>query len=380
MIEQLMRETNARAATPDDSIDGVTALAVCAPRDDEEARHAIAFCSQKDIAIIARGGGTKLHIGALPLRPFVVLSSENLTEIYDHDEGNATVSAGAGISLRALNQAVGARGQFVPIEGPENATLGGLVATNHWGAWKTKYGAPRDLVVGLSALLSDGRVVENRAKVVKNVAGYDLAKIFTGSFGSLGFLTRITIRLRPRDAATSEWSASFDSWGEAEKHAAKIFDGAFEPTLLQLCGDAQGVVLRARFDGGENAVAIQLSRLPQSQNVELQEKAATWEIAATLPIRSASDWTQEAREQGAHTNWDFALGRVKAHFQTAPDIAILRQMAENAGGFCIVERAPEKTADIVWGTPRGDFAHTTSLKAKFDAVHLFAPGRFIGGL
>jgi glycolate oxidase FAD binding subunit len=380
MIEHLMRETHSRAATSTDAIDGIEALAVCTPRDEDEARRAIVLCAQNKITMIARGSGTKLYVGAPPSQPFVVLSSENLTEIFDHDEGNATVSAGAGISLGSLNKAIGARGQFVPIDAPDDATLGGLVATNHWGAWKTKYGAPRDMVVGLSVLLSDGRVVENRAKVVKNVAGYDVAKIFTGSFGSLGFLSRATIRLRPRDAAMYEWNERYDSWREAEQQAAHIFDGAFEPTLLQIHGNSQSAVVHARFDGGEDAVAVQQSCLSQTQAIEVQKSTAIWEIKATLPIRTASAWAHSAREQGADIIWDFALGRVAAHFAETPDVASLRQMAESVGGFCIVERAPEKTAELVWGTPRGDFALTKALKEKFDAAHIFAPGRFVGGL
>ena len=380
MIDQLMNEFSARAATESDAIDNVQALAVCAPQGEEETKRAIAFCAQNHIAIVPRGGATKLHIGAPPSRPFVVLSSENLTQIFDHDEGNATVSAGSGISLGSLNVAVGKSNQFVPLDAPETATLGGAMATNHWGAWKTKYGAPRDLVVGFSAITSDGRVVENRAKVVKNVAGYDLPKIFTGSFGTLGFITRVTIRLRPRDAATFEWSARFGSLPEAETQAVQIFDGAFEPTLLQIETNRDGAVVRARFDGGETAVLSQQNRLSQTQNIETETVNVSYEIAATLPLRAATNWTHAANEQAGKIVWDFALGRVVAHFENAPDIASLRKLAESAGGFCVVTRAPEKSAELVWGAPRGDWVLQKSLKAKYDAANVFAPGRFVGGL
>ena len=380
MIDQLFRDFNARAATDTDSLDNVQALAVCAPRDEDEAKRAILFCAHHKIAIVPRGGATKLHIGAPPSRPFVVLSSENLTQIFDHDEGNATVSAGSGISLGSLDVAVGERGQFVPLDASEDATLGGLMATNNPGAWKTKYGAPRDLIVGFSAILSDGRTVENRAKVVKNVAGYDLPKIFTGTFGTLGFITRVTIRLRPRDAATFEWSARFNSLAEAETQAAQILDGAFEPTLLQIQTNRDGASVRARFDGGETAVASQQDRLPASQNVETESPNAPFEIAATLPLRAATNWAQAANEQALNIVWDFALGRVVAHFQSAPDISSLRALAESAGGFCVVTRAPEKSTELVWGAPRGDWVLQQSLKAKYDEANVFALGRFVGGL
>ena len=103
----------------------------------------------------------------------------------------------------------------------DGGTLGGAVACNAFGASRLKWGAPRDLVVGLHAMLSDGRHVKGGAKVVKNVAGYDLPKLFIGSFGTLGLISRVTIRLRPRDAATADWCERFDSLGDLKNAPTK---------------------------------------------------------------------------------------------------------------------------------------------------------------
>jgi glycolate oxidase FAD binding subunit len=367
---------------------------VAAPRDEESAQKLVAWCGANNIAFVPRGGGTKLAIGAKPSRCDLVISTENLAQIHEHDEGNATVEAGAGISLDALNAAVGERGQFVPLDWKtgSGATLGGVVSSNHSGATKLRYGAPRDLVVGLHAALSDGRTVKAGSKVVKNVSGYDLNKLFIGSHGTLGLITRVTIRLRPNDATRREWRSTYASWDEAHAVAREILEGPFEPALLRVVARGSTLSVQARFDGGEAAVASQLARLPQCG---IEKGAACCRLTdqslvlrATLPPARAMQWAQSAAEQGAtKVLWECGLGVARAKFEKAPDNAAqivheLRALAENEEGTMIVAGAPSelKTPDFVWGAPRADFALQRQLKNTFDAAQVCAPGRFIGGL
>ena len=372
-------------APSDAVVDGATPQAFVAPRDEECARALMRFCGREKLALIPIGNGTKLEIGAQPTRFDVGISTRHLNRIFDHDAGNATVEAGAGISLCALNEAVADARQFVPLD-DDGGTLGGAVACNAFGASKLKWGAPRDLVVGLHALPSDGRHVKGGAKVVKNVAGYDLPKLFIGSFGTLGLISRVTIRLRPRDAATADWCEAFDSLPELEKRAGEMANGPFEPTLLRARWTGEAWLLCARFQGGERAVAAQLKRLPATDDApEMATMRATWQLRAQLPMMRAAHWLQSAQKSGANAlDWDCGLGLARAGFAdcSPASVAQLRELAERDGGYVRADRAPLqfKTPDLVWGAARADASLMRALKAAYDAANVCAPGRFFGKL
>jgi len=429
---------------PSDAVDEVAPQVVAAPRDAESARALIAWAGREKLAVIARGGGTRLEIGARPERFDILVSTRHLNRIIEHDVGNTTVCAESGISLRELNNAVRAQNQFVPLlwakqdetpheetaigaaatreaaseksraetshdetphdetagENPRpdlmlsestlgESTLGGVVAANAAGAGRMKFGAPRDLVVGLDAALSNGRLVRSGSKVVKNVSGYDLNKILVGSFGSLGLLTRITLRLRPQDEASQSWNRAFATWAALESGAMSILDGAFEPTILQARIGTQGFHLHARFDGVRAAVEAQLKRLPHADDPAHEyswdgpKGETTVQMRAILPLRDAAWWAQSAQKAGArHIVWDCGTGALRASFCDVPDVAALREQAVARGGALIIERAPAamKTSEWVWGAPRSDFFLMKRLKERFDAANICAPGRFVGGL
>ena len=358
-----------------------------APRDEATARELMRFCGREKLALMACGHATKIGIGAPPARLDLRISTRHLTQIFDHDAGNATVEAGAGISLADLNQVVARAKQFVPLD-DDGGTLGGAVACNSYGASKLKWGAPRDLVVGLRAALSDGRDVRGGAKVVKNVAGYDLPKLFVGSFGSLGLITRVTIRLRPNDAASASWNERFASLSQLEKRADEILNGPFEPTHLRASWRGSNWQLRARFDGGERAVAAQLARLPASVELNFDEETAkveSWQLRAQLPWTRAAQWLRAAGERGADTlDWDCGLGVACAQWSecSVQSVAELRVLSEQAGGWLRVDAAPLKlkTPDLVWGAPRGDAGLMRALKAAYDGANVCAPARLVGGI
>ncbi|HEY0075946.1 MAG TPA: FAD-binding oxidoreductase [Abditibacteriaceae bacterium] len=373
-----------RIADETDAVDGVQPQAIAAPCDEEAAQALVHWCGREYIAFVPRGGGTKLHIGAPPTRCDLIISTEKLTQIFDHDEGNATVQAGAGISLVNLDAEMRKRNQFVPLEGENSTTLGGTVATNHFGGSKLKYGAPRDLVTGLHAVLSDGRLVKAGSKVVKNVSGYDLNKLFIGSFGNLGLITEVTIRLRPESEETLYWSSGFATWQEAESQAWKIINNSFNPTMLYVHWNRTGAVVNAFFEGGKESVKKQENQLiERDSGFSCVLEEPNYMLSCHLPLQAASKWALLVGENGADEVYcECGLGIVEADFENVPDIAFLRAEAEKLGGFLIVEKAPVemKTPELVWGQPRGDFALMKKLKQSFDAANVCAPGRFIGGL
>lgn len=374
------------AASQSDAIDGVVPQVVAAPRDEDAARELVSWCGREKMAFVTRGGGTKLEIGAPPTRCELLISSHHLNRIIEHDAGNATVQAQSGITLNALNDVVMKHKQFVPLDDaltPSLSTLGGAVAANAFGPSRLKWGAPRDLVVGLSAVLSDGRVVKAGAKVVKNVSGYDLPKLFVGSFGTLGFITQVTLRTRPDDAANQTWQR-VDDWPRTLTLAREILQGPLEPTLLRATSQGENWLLSARFQGVASSVAAQIERLPPSQDTAPEAFSETvWRVRAHLPLQRAASWIGRAQEEGARlVQWDCGLGIVRAGFDSLRLIALLRHEAEKSNGFLIVERAPIelKTPALVWGGKRGDWVLMQRLKGTFDAAGVCSPGRFYGGL
>jgi len=398
--EVLQREfgeaVEVRAATQDEAVGGVSPSLVATPQSEEAAASLVTWCGRENRAFIAQGGGTKMILGAVPKRCDLLISTAKLNTIHEHDEGNATVEVGSGITLSALDETLRAQRQFVPIEYSIASTLGGAVAIDQTGSIALKYGTPRDLVVGLHVALSDGRLVKAGGKVVKNVSGYDLNKLFIGSLGTLGLITRVIIRLRPMDELGAICRATFARFEDAAKIAWQLFDGAFEPTSLRLSSTRNGHEIVVRFDGVRASVQSQTARL-KNLNADFgcdelddsarlmtpSENAFLVEARARLPLRLAPDWIAVAQTNGAtQTVWDCGLGIVRASFDDVPDIAVLRQAAQTCGGHLRLERAPDEVC--TWQNVRGetgdDFFLMQRLKAKFDPTDICAPGRFVGGL
>jgi glycolate oxidase FAD binding subunit len=199
-----------------------------------------------------RGGGTKVH-WAPGGDPDAWLSTERLDRIVEHNAGDLTAVLEAGVRLADAQRAFAQAGQMLALDPPlgeeEAATVGGIVATADSGPLRHRYGAARDLLLGVTAVLADGTVATSGGKVIKNVAGYDLPKLFAGSFGTLGLIARVVVRLHPQPArtATAVWRA-----GDPVVVARKASELAHAPLELESLDvwweDGAGSVL-ARFGG-----------------------------------------------------------------------------------------------------------------------------------
>jgi glycolate oxidase FAD binding subunit len=376
----------------DDVIDGVRPRLIVAPKEEVAAQVLAGWCGREKIAVVARGGGSKISWGAPPSQCDLILSSRHFNKVIDHDTGNATVTAQSGINLVELDRQMREQGQFLPLDFEEHpgATLGGVMATNHSGATRLRYKTPRDLAVGMTAVLSDGRLLKNGSKVVKNVSGYDLGKLFIGSYGNLGFLTSVTIRLRPVEEQSSWWHHEYKSWQDAAGMASEMLSGDYEPALVRVTAHNSTFTLTARFDGIAESVQNQLQQLPVDEGDKSTFKAhgnTNLTIRAHLPLAKALSFAQKTEGEGASiVQWDAALGVVSASWENVSSIKslteILRAHATSCGGILIVQKAPadQKDAELVWGEKRADFPLHQQLKQRFDAANIFSPGRFWGGL
>lgn len=176
-------------------------MKVEAPGSAEEAAEVLRVSAAEGRSVRLRGGGTKLEWGTPTTEPDAVLSTGSLGRILEHNAADLTAVIEAGVPLAAAQTTFAQEGQMLaldpPLGGSDAATVGGVVATGDSGPLRNRYGAPRDLLLGMTVALSDGTVAKSGGKVIKNVAGYDLAKLFAGSFGTLGLITQVAVRLHP---------------------------------------------------------------------------------------------------------------------------------------------------------------------------------------
>jgi len=416
-------------------VEGRTPEAAVFPGSLDEVRAAVELAAAAGIPIVAWGGGTAASVGTpiAPDRPGIVLGLKRLHRLIEHEPGDLTATAEAGMPLAALQAALRARGQWLSLDppDPDRATLGGVIAANAAGPRRHLYGTARDLVIGMTVVTADGAVVRAGGKVVKNVAGYDLPKLFVGSYGTLVVIVDVTVKLRPlpederlvgvrferlKDAATAtralmasdlipnavellDTDAARALEPSAPPAGATLivgFDGLREPvqwqcdelaTLVSPLGgagvhllspatwDRLASVAAAAF-GGMPAALMRLSILP-AQVGEVMEQAAVaarargllCACAAHAGIGVVSAALFSAREQG----------------ELAPVTATLadwRGIARGAGGHAVLEWAPlvVKSEVSVWDDAGAAGRIMQRIKAQLDPQNLLNPGRFVAGI
>src|SRR5918999_2095359 len=180
-------------------VDGIYPSVICSPADAKEVSEALRVCRETDAAVTPWGGGTAVKLGNLPERVEVIIDLSKLNRVVEHDHANLTATVQSGITLDAMKEITAGARQFVPFDvpSPQRSTIGGIAAANLNGARRGCYGSVRDLVIGMKVALPTGERIKAGGKVVKNVAGYDMCKLFVGSLGTLGIITEVTLRMAP---------------------------------------------------------------------------------------------------------------------------------------------------------------------------------------
>jgi glycolate oxidase FAD binding subunit len=216
-----------RPATPDDAVAGVQPLIVATPASTEEASALLRAAAGLGLAVVPRGAGTRLHWGNPPERCDLVIETTLLDQVIEHAAGDLVATVQAGLTLDRLAEVLGSAGQRLALDPPAlgrpasargrpaegrpastRGTVGGVLATGAAGPLRLRYGTGRDLLIGITVVRADGAVARSGGKVVKNVAGYDLGKLFAGSGGTLGLITQATFRLHPLPARTAYVTAT----------------------------------------------------------------------------------------------------------------------------------------------------------------------------
>jgi glycolate oxidase subunit GlcD len=392
-----------------------------APASAEEACEVMRLAARSAWAVVPAGAGTWPDAGNALTRADVIVTTRRMQQLVRHEPADLVATVAAGMSLTSLQAATARAGQWLPIDPPDDgrATIGGVVATGLGGAQAFGYGLPRGYVLGMRVVLADGRYIKAGGSVVKNVAGYDLCKLFTGSYGTLGLITELTCKLRPLPARTATVIVQAPTVDTLIVGAREMLAGEFLPCALELLSPAlaeavgaSGVgvhcTLLVRFAGTEAAVADQAQRasviFTRADSFELfAPDAQLWRALAAQPLHADQSiiWrgsvhptnisaliTALRQEYGAHTPalWHAGLGDGRMRVmqalptdaeQTARMLARLRRIAQTLGGALVLEHAPVEVKERIdaWGVPAAPAQLMRSIKQQLDPADLLSPGR-----
>jgi glycolate oxidase FAD binding subunit len=341
-----------------------------------------------------RGGGTKLGWGAAVAAPDVEIDMREHDRVLEHNAGDLTAVVQAGVPLARLQEELREHGQMLAIDPPRSdaATIGGVIATGDSGPLRHRHGAPRDLVLGMTVALSDGTIARTGGKVIKNVAGYDLAKLFTGSFGTLGAILDVSLRLHPLPAAATAVGLAGDP-DLVAGGAWQIVHSPYEAQCVDVrWEDGRGMVL-ARFAGGEAVAqaheAMRSMAADAGFETELvEDDGELWDeqrsrqrSAEGVVVRVSGVQTQIADQIRAAGRLGGSLVARAAHglaWVTVPGADAVDELRrELAPSPCVVLDGGH---DDPWGAAPPALDLMRRVKERFDPAGACNPGVFAGGI
>jgi glycolate oxidase FAD binding subunit len=424
----------ARLATRADAVAGVVPRYAASPASVGEASALLRAAGRHELTVVARGSGSRQDWGAPPQRCDLVVDTSRLDQVVEHAAGDLVARVQAGVSLHQLGQLLAGAGQQLALDGIPGGnglrpagTIGGTLATGTAGPRRLHYGTPRDLVIGITMVRADGTVASSGGKVVKNVAGYDLGKLFAGSYGTLGLIVEAVFRLHPLPAAASYTTVDTAGPGAARAAVAAAAASQLVPVAVEISraargqpvrvgvlleGDPGGVAERAAAlrdllgDGAHTSgdapgwwgrieapsdpgtlvrigfwaaglprvlAAIDAAAAAVSADPQVAGSAAAGVLYTALPAS-----TDPAAAAGFVTGLRAALARGGADARPAGPPA---QDGPQVLASAVVVHAPPPVAALVdlWGPVPG-LSLMRAVKDQFDPGHRMAPGRFAGGI
>lgn len=411
------------------AIDGTEPHEVVFPASVEQVSAVLRGAGERKLAVAPVGLGAFLHLGARPRRYDVALCLERLNKLLDYQPTDMTVTVEAGMRVSQLQVVLGEHGQWLPLDppNPERVTVGGLIATNLNGPSRFSQGTVRDFLIGLRVVRPDGSVIKGGGRVVKNVAGYDLAKLYCGSLGTLGVIVEATFKIRPRPEAQAILMLRFPSADHAMRAALQQITAELQPFFLELTNfdPASRAEAPAEFRLVVGLVGVtqevdyqrqRLSELASQAGVSLEhlEGQAAHNLAVALrdfPINGQAGLRcktsllpdqvagfchqveEEVGLRGLAVQFQARAGNgiVYSRFvrpDTVPTDQLvslldwLRILVKKMNGYLVVEQIDPGVKDRidVWGPSGGAFPLMKKLKETFDPQQMLNPGRFVGGL
>jgi glycolate oxidase FAD binding subunit len=401
-------------------IDGVVPRHRVSPSSADQLADALKIANQNGQSVVPIGGGTQLDLGMPPQHIDLAIETTALDRVVEYEPADLTVTVEAGMRFADLQALLAQQGQFLALDPPaqNGATIGGLIATNASGPLRYSYGSLRDLVLGTRIANPDGTVTHAGGRVVKNVAGYDLNKLYIGSLGTLGIIVELSFKLAPIPPATNTIVGQFADVNGARGIINAVVQSPLSPMAIELVGPHAAasaslpelVLVVFRVGGYPQAVERQVRDLSalvtQHGGRQVEASDTVWDdlanmriaaqsrdvvVKAAMPLVESTRAVEILERRLAGLDpvvWAHAgNGIAYAACQAPSDSAILRDLraeiaALGANASLVIQRCPIelKRALDVWGDPGSSIALMRALKAKLDPNNTLNPGRYVGGI
>ena len=384
-----------------------------APGDIRQIAEVLRFAQASGLSVMPGGGGTKQNWGN-PVAADIELSMNRLHALREHAWQDMTCTVDAGLTWTAMQTELARHGQMVALDPlwPERATAGGIVAANDSGALRLKFGGLRDLIIGMTIVLADGTIAKSGGKVVKNVAGYDLHKLMTGSFGTLGVIAAVNFRLHPIEEHARSWTVTARDAAVANAavfaeplHA--LMDSQMVPSCVQVRTSKQECALDIRISAvpeclEENAARIQSIfaqfAVVESDNTVWQARQRLFDMRDAILLKASAVPAELCSLSAELQQWEVAegagiatvaqaTGLMTIALDAAPDAAIalvahLRKRIAGCRGSTVALQVPNALRGKldIWGMDSGSLPLMREIKRRFDPGRTLNPGRFVGNI
>ena len=379
-----------------------------AANDAEQISKILRFANSNGISVTPHGSGTKQSWGNA-VEAGVRLDLCRMNKLREHPWQDMTCTVQAGCTWAAMQSELARHGQMVALDPlwPERATIGGIVASNDSGSMRLKYGGLRDLIIGMTVVLADGTIAKTGGKVVKNVAGYDLHKLMTGSFGTLGVVAEVNFRLHPLETNSQTYTAFASDPIQFGRPLRALLDSQLTPSSVQLRLRAQDCEMDVRVAAPSECMAEHLAKLQKilgdmelkaSDDSVWQARRELHDTAGALVLKISTlpsdlcllaselqDWAAKKEMSVAFAAQ--ANGLVTVALKPLSEAATsliehLRERLRQSGGSVIAQQVPTPMRGSIdpWGCESNALPLMKEIKRRFDPNRILNPGRFVGNL
>jgi glycolate dehydrogenase FAD-binding subunit len=395
-----------RAGEAADAIDGVLPRSVAEPESSEALAAMLAWASREGASVVLRGRGTRLGWGRTPRSIDIVVSLRRLNRVLAHPHGDLTATIEGGATIRDVNRELARHRQWLPIDAADDdATIGGAIATNDSGPLRHRHGTPRDLLIGVHLAMTDGRIVKAGGNVVKNVAGYDLGKLLSGSFGSLAAIATATFKLAPLPGASATVIATVRDSAATARAAAAVNVSQLEPAAFEVhVGRSYRLLMQfASTPAAIDAQVGDVRRLLAADSFDLVtgdaerdlwrgHMRAVWAApgvivrASWLPATLVAVLTLVDEIGGQRAGAIEIVGRAGVgagiiridgdHAWSVAAVERLRAQSDVLGHVVLLRASPAVKQQVdVWGPARDHAALAGAVKRAFDPAGILNAGR-----